>query len=255
LFLGLTLMWWTSRPASAEAPAKDVDLKPHVSDSDMSAYKLVWHDEFDGEKLSDQWDYRTDSKLRSTQLPANVSVKEGMLRLALKKEEAGKMHYTGAGVISKKTFKYGYYESSFKIPPGAGWHTSFWMMKHDGAGGTKPGATAQELDVCENDSIHPTQYNINVHRWNPTPHKWMGGRSVKTPDLSAKFHVFGCEFTAERINFFFDGRLMQTIDARGFEHGEQNIWLTSIAGNVGDIDDSKLPAAAEYEYVRFFAKQ
>jgi beta-glucanase (GH16 family) len=258
LFLGLVLVGWAGRPLLAEAPAKDADLKPRVTDSDMSAYKLVWHDEFEGEKLGDQWDYRTDSKLWSAQRAENVSVKDGRLRLALKKEEAGKMHYTGGGVISKRAFKYGYYESSFKIPAGAGWHTSFWMMKHNGKGGTAPEKAAQELDVCESDSIRPTQYNINVHRWNPKPHKWMGGRVVKTPDLSAEFHVFGCEFTAERINFFFDGRLMETIDARVFEHGAQNIWLTSIAGNLGGtkaVDEGKLPGVAEFEYVRFFERE
>jgi beta-glucanase (GH16 family) len=48
----------------------------------------------------------------------------------LKKEDRGKLHYTAGGVISKKTFKYGYYEARFRVPPGAGWHTSFWMMRN-----------------------------------------------------------------------------------------------------------------------------
>jgi beta-glucanase (GH16 family) len=52
------------------------------------------------------------------------------LRIALKKEDRGKLHYTAGGVISKKTFKYGYYEARFRVPPGAGWHTSFWMMRN-----------------------------------------------------------------------------------------------------------------------------
>lgn len=37
----------------------------------------------------------------------NVSVRDGKLILAVKKEDAGDKHYTGAGVISKVAFQYG----------------------------------------------------------------------------------------------------------------------------------------------------
>ena len=224
----------------------------------LPGYKLVWADEFDGGKLdTGKWVYRTDSKMWSTQKPENVSVSEGKLHLAVKKEDAGDKRYTGAGVISKRAFKYGYYEARFKTPPGAGWHTSFWMMLHDGKGGTGPTESAQELDVCENDSVKSTSYGVNVHQWNPKPHVSLGGKSVKTPDLSADFHVFGCEFTPATIKFFFDGALVQTVDATRLPHSDQNIWLTTIASNLGGtkaVDDTKLPAAAEYDYVRFYEK-
>lgn len=221
-------------------------------------YKLVWADEFNGDSLdTNKWDYRTDSKMWSTQLPQNVSVRDGYLILAVKKEGAGDKHYTGGGVISKQAFKYGYYESRFKVPPGAGWHTSFWMMLHNGHGGIGPTVSAQELDVCENDSVHQNSYGVNVHKWNPKPHVAMGGKAVKTPNLSSDFHVYGCEFTPEKVNYYFDGKLAQTVNVSKFKHSEQNIWLTTIASNLGGtkaVEDAKLPAAAEYDYVRFYEK-
>jgi len=222
-------------------------------------YKLVWSDEFNGDSLdTSKWDFRTDSRMWSTQKPENVSVRNGHLILAVNKEDAGGKHYTGGGVISKPAFKYGYYESRFKVPPGAGWHTSFWMMKHNGQGGTGPTASAQELDVCENDSVHQNSYGVNVHKWNPKPHVAMGGKTVKTPSLWGDFHVYGCEFTPEQVRYYFDGELVQTVDVSKFAHSEQNIWLTTIASNLGGtkaVDDAKLPAAAEYDYVRFYKKQ
>jgi len=235
-------------------------LAPRASFTEPPAgYTLAWSDEFDGQKLdAGKWVYRTDSKMWSTQKPENVTVADGRLSLHVKKEDAGDKHYTGAGVISKQAFKYGYYESKFKVPPGAGWHTSFWMMRHDGKGGTDPKATVQELDVCENDSVKLTSYGVNVHQWNPGPHKSLGGKSVKTPDLSADFHVWGCEFTPETVKYFFDGKLVQTVDATKFPHGEQHIWLTTIASSLGGakkVDDTQLPAAAEYEYVRYYEKK
>src|SRR5271170_861274 len=93
-----------------------------VPKAPLPGYKLAWSDEFNNGKLdTNKWDFRTDSKMGSTQLPGNVSVADGKLLLAVKKEDVGGMHYTGAGIISKQTFKYGYYESRFKVPPGAGW--------------------------------------------------------------------------------------------------------------------------------------
>ncbi len=225
----------------------------------LPGYKLVWSDEFNDGKLdTNKWGFRTDSKHWSTQKPENVSVRDGKIYLTVKKEDAGDKHYTGAGVISKQTFKYGYYESRFKVPPGAGWHTSFWMMKHDGKGGTGPTASAQELDVCENDSVNLTNYGVNVHRWNPQPHVSQGHKAIKTPDLSAGFHTFGCEFTPETVKYYFEGQLVQTVTVTNFAHSDQHIWLTTIASQLGKtkaVDDTKLPAAAEYDYVRFYQKQ
>ena len=237
---------------AAETNSPTVQLPP-------LGYKLVWADEFNASKLdTNKWVYRTDSKHWSTQLPANVSVRDGKLLLAVKKEDAGDKHYTGAGVISKVAFQYGYYESRFKVPPGAGWHTSFWMMKHHGQGGTDPTDSAQELDVCENDSVNQTNYGVNVHKWNPPPHFSQGHKAVKTPDLSADFHTFGCEFTPQTVKYYFEGKLVQTVAVTNFAHSDQHIWLTTIASSLGKtkaVDDAKLPAAAEYDYVRFYEKE
>ena len=219
-------------------------------------YRLVWSDEFDGHELdTNKWEFRTDSKMWSTQKPENVSVRGGNLVLAVKQAEAGDRHYTGAGIISRQAFRCGYYEARLRVPPGAGWHTSFWMMRHNGDGGTGPAVATQELDVCENDSVNLTNYAVNVHKWNPPPHASHGHKTVKTPDLSSDFHVFGCEFTKTFVKYYFEGRLVQTVAVTNFTPGDQNIWLTTIASNLGGttrVDDTKLPAAAEFDYVRFY---
>lgn len=221
-------------------------------------YRLVWSDEFDGTSLDmSRWVYRTDERMWSRQKPENVAVRDGKLILTVKKESSGKMEYTGAGIISRKRFLYGYYEARFKVPSGTGWHTSFWMMRHGGNGGTDPAKTLQELDVCENDSVNPRVYGVNVHRWNPKPHRSLGHRIIPSPDLSKDFHIFGCEFTPELMTYFLDGKPVQTVPATEFPHGEQNIWFTVIASWLSGtkaVDDTHLPAAAECDYVRFYEK-
>ena len=222
-------------------------------------HKLAWSDEFNGATLDlSKWNYRLDSRLMSVQKKENVSVSNGVLRLELKKEPAGKLNFTAGGVISKQLFKYGYYEARFKCPPTKGWHTSFWMMRYGGAGGKSKSDAVQELDVCENDSIDPRSYSVNLHRHNPKPHKGFGAKRVKTPDLSADFHVWGCEFTEKEIKYYFDGKLVQTIDATQISHGEQNVWLTTVGGDPGktyEPDDSRLPVFAEFDWVRVYERK
>lgn len=224
---------------------------------DGTKYKLAFNDNFNNRKLDrHKWVYRTDSKLSSTQLPANVTFRNGNLYLNVKKEKANGKDYTGAGIISRKAFGYGYYEARFKIPQGSGWHTSFWLMYHDGTGGTGPSKTALEYDICENDSHNKNGYNMVLHKWRGQ-HKTYGSKYLKTEDLSADFHVWGCEILPDKVHYYFDGKLVQTINTSDLPFGEVNIWLTSIAaswGNPKAIDDTKLPSYAVYDYVRFYKR-
>jgi hypothetical protein len=69
--------------------------------------------------------------------------------------------------------------------------------------------------------------------------------------------VWGRAFTPRRIDYYVDGRLVQSLDATVIPHGPQNIWLTSVAAPLGgtkSVDDSELQAVAEFHYVRHFAK-
>jgi beta-glucanase (GH16 family) len=216
-------------------------------------YTLAWSDEFNGTTLdTTNWDYRTDSKMWSAQQPQNVSVANGNLVIDLKKEQVGKMNYTGGGVISKKQFEFGYFEARFKVPPGSGWHTSFWTMIYNSKN-TKAHGTA-ENDICEQDSVHTTNYSAGVIAWG-NHNKGVGRKYVKTPDLSADFHVWGCELTPTTVKYFFDGKLTHQADTSQVKTGPSNVWLTCIAsylGGTGSVDGKKLPATAEFDYVRVF---
>lgn len=222
----------------------------------VEGYQFAWGDEFDGEKVdASRWDYRTGVRFWSEQRPENVSLRGGRLVIAGRKEKTAKAGYTCGGVISKQLFRYGYYEARFKVPAGAGWHTSFWMMR---SGGRTFDGPVQEIDVCENDSVSQKDYGVNTHQWVPQPHKSFGGKRVKTPVLSADFHVWGCEFTAQTLKYYFDGKAVHQADATVLQHGDMHVWLTMIAAPLGGtkaVDDAKLPAEAEYDYVRVFTRK
>lgn len=256
----LTPLLWTPLwlcIVSLHSHAQDIDpasgnAQP-IAGAGIVDHKLAWSDEFNGTALdSSKWNYRLDNRYWSVQKAANVAVADGQLRLLLKKEVTGSFNYSAGGVISKRLMRYGYYEARMKVPPGAGWHTSFWMMK---ANRPATDTVAIELDVIENDSVTPLKYGVNLHRHLPAPHVTYGSKSVTTASLSASYHVFGCEFTPTVVRYFYDGTLVQSIDARQFPHNDVNVWLTSIAAPLGGttaVDDTQLPAVALFDYVRFF---
>lgn len=248
----------------------------------LPSYRLVWSDEFDGGMLdTNKWHYRTGKRVLSFQQPENVSVTNGLLRLALKKEIAGGAQYTAGGVISREQFKYGYYEARFRCPNAAGWHTSFWTMDYADPVTLPPGADfaqlveqgratnttqvkAQEIDICEQDAVNPRSYSAGVIDWTGQTGKRTAGFGRKyyrdTADFSANFHVWGCEFTPATVKFYLDGKLTHETDAQKFPHGPQSIWLTCVAALWGDpvkpkaVADAKLPAWAEFDWVRFYEK-
>ena len=229
-----------------------------TNSASLPDYVLLWSDEFDGNTLDvSKWTCRADSKNLSTQKPENVVVKDGLLRLTLKKETASGKNYTGAGIISLAAFKHAYYEARIKMPAGDGWHNSFWLMKHDGSGTTDSQDASQGIDVAQNDSIDHQSYTVAFNKYNPLPAETLGYQRLTSPDLAADFHVFGCEFTSASVKFFLDGKLVQTVDVAKIPQGDMNIWFSSIASHLGGtpkVDDSALPQEAQCDYVRVYLK-
>ncbi len=214
-------------------------------------WRLAFSDEFNGNSLdTSKWTYRTGPRFWSDQKAANVTVSDGMLRIALRREKSGDLDYTAGGVISRQEFRYGYYEARLQLPRGKGWHTSFWMMKQSGQ---ESEARYQEIDVCEQDSVDPTSYSANFHIYHP--HSSFGYKRISKPDLQQGFHVYGANFTPDRVDFYLDDVLVNSADISALPHFDQNIWLTSIAAslrNTDHVDDSRLPEVALFDWVRYY---
>ncbi|WP_238015930.1 glycoside hydrolase family 16 protein [Dactylosporangium sp. AC04546] len=231
---------------------------PAAADPSGTGWTQVFSDDFSGSTLdTSRWNYRTDSKAYSTQRPENVSVSDGMLNIALKKETYGGKSYTGGGVISKQSLRYGYYETRAKLNDGAGWHSSFWIMSGDGST-TFPASQRTEIDGFEIDSISPTRIHHGVLTW-----KGSGvsagksyGTTYTSPTIDSRaWHVYGMDWQETSVRFYVDGTLMYTAPyvPTDWTHDYTNIWLTSIAyGTVPD--DTKLPATVQFDYVRYWQR-
>lgn len=228
-----------------------------------AAYQLVWADEFEGAELDRQaWSYRVDAKWDTAHRPENVVVADGKLKLILEQRANDGMTHTTGGVITKRAFRYGYYETRMKGWPDANWHPSFWTVhafglqtfgglpEFAGLGGSD--RPRLEVDFFEHDTNKLNQFHCGAIRWGPQGRLSRGRKHVTgLPDLSQAFHVFGCELLPDKMRVYFDGDLVNTVRIDDLPQPDNFVLLTSIGR---DIDNSKLPGTVEFDYFRFYAK-
>lgn len=196
-------------------------------------YALEWSDSFTGPALDiTKWNYRTDIKAKSAQLPANVSVNEGRLNIDLRRQMFGGQEYTGGGVVSKAAFRYGYFEVEAKTTTNPGWHSSFWMLAGSGVTTYAPGALT-EIDDFEINSEAPEVISMGMLDWS-------GGKAIASVRCNASykpgwstaegFHTYGLEWTEQEIQYYLDGSSVcrQPYPPTQYTHDALNIWLTAI---------------------------
>jgi hypothetical protein len=129
-------------------------------------------------------------------------------------------------------------------------------MKGDGS--TTLGTNrSTELDGFEiNTGALSTNANT-IHRWNPdgTDSPISGASYNMGFDSSAAFHVYGMEWTETNFYFYVDGVLKTTLSYPSTSHNHDmiNIWLTDIA-YMSPVNDTLLPATADFDYIRFYER-
>ena len=145
---------------------------------DGRKFKLVWHDEFDGDRLDEsKWSYRTNFWGRRAHWFATpednaVEVKDGLLRLKLVKRADGQFAspqlQTGELVWdvphednpkgfwplpkrekAKFAHRYGYYECRCKLQQMPGWWSAFWMQTPTQGCSLDPRFAGIEHDIME----------------------------------------------------------------------------------------------------------
>lgn len=219
-------------------------------------YELKWQDEFDGTSLNtEEWNYRNDSKNWSYQKPENVSVSNGKLKIDLKKEDFKGMKYTGGGIISKRNFKYGYYEISAKLSGATGGHSIFDLSNYSEK--SKFNTTETEIDGVEVDGIKPNNIKHTVTPLDPSLPGFTSKVYDAGFDTSKGFHKYGIDWNENQVIFYVDGVKKYTADYPKWYHqqGTENIWISCIASNQGGttkVDDNALPGEILVDYVRYY---
>lgn len=196
-----------------------------------AGYQLNWADEFDGAKVNEQeWTYRVGQAHFSRCEAEHVSLENGCMKILAAR---GPQHFTGGGLITKRTFLEGYFEARVKIDGGRGWHDAFWTTWLGSMNERRPDLKTKpriEIDALEH---YPTfdayKFSYGIIEWSPVLGNLSRDAHETPADLGADFHLFGFEVTTNFCNFFFDDQLIHTTDLRGIEQTDFHLWLTAIA--------------------------
>lgn len=241
-------------------------------------WQLIFEDEFTDDELNSDkwvkcywWDAAGCTNLGNREeqwyLPGNVSVSDGMLRLKAQREmtanTTGIYEYSSGMVTTGRVtydqlvptrfdFQYGYAEIRARAPRGQGLWPAFWLLpsRH---------APIPEIDVMEilGQEIETLYYAF--HYRDQIGKKRARGHSFKVPDLSEDWHVFGVEWSPERIIWYFDGvEQWRYDDARYVPHEPMymiiNLAIGGIWARAAD-ETTEFPAELAVDYVRVWQQE
>ena len=167
------------------------------------------------------------------------------------------------------TFKYGYVEGRFKLPPNRGAWPAFWMLPDDPAQGE--GAKAHpwppEIDIFEYFGSWKTKYDSAVlQRKGEKVSFHFGFNDVKF-DISQDFHTWAVEWNEQEIVFLFDGKiwtrsntpdsmkvpmyLLINLAVGGKWYGEEQSHQGTPT-KPWEVDEAGMPWKMECDYVRVY---
>jgi beta-glucanase (GH16 family) len=204
---------------------------PRAVDSSAGRWKLVWNDEFDGDRIDpSKWDYDIGNGFfdyaNSVWIPgwgneelqyytrerANASVKDSLLTIRACKEELHGCGYTSARLKTRQrdgtalfTTLYGRVEIRAKVPWGKGLWPALWMLPQQDRYGGWP--ASGEIDLMEIVGEKPHEVLNSIHFGSPGTdarqlithvHPLPGGSTV------ADWHVYAVEWEPGEIRFFVD---------------------------------------------------
>ena len=204
-------------------------------------FKLIWNDEFDGERLDDsKWGYRTNFWGRKAHWFATpednaVEVRDGLLRMKLLKRadgqfispqlQTGEIIWDIPPEENSKNFwplpkreklkfihRYGYYECRCRFQQKAGWWSAFWMQAPMIGCSLDPRRAGIEHDIMESfdpGKIIPHCFHYNgygsEHVCFKSPRVKKNAKAILALDKTV-FHTFGLLWEPDGYTVYIDGK-------------------------------------------------
>lgn len=245
-------------------------------------WALVWSDEFNysGAPDSLKWNYDLGDACNLgcgcgwgnneleyyTKESKNVIVKDGNLVITAIKEKKVNSDYTSTRLVTKgkAAWQYGKIEARLKLPSGKGTWPAFWMLPEENVYGGWP--KSGEIDIMEHVGYEPTKLYGTVHTqaFNHGIGTQVGDNMVVS-DMEDEFHIYGIEWTENKIDFYCDNEVYFTFKKQSEKSAEwpfnQQFHLLinlAVGGNWGGsqgIDEHIWPQQLLVDYVRVYQKK
>jgi Beta-glucanase/Beta-glucan synthetase len=241
-------------------------------------WTLAFADEFEGTSLDGRkwvtcywWNKDGCTNLGNRELqwyqPGNVTVAGGQLRLRAEPAQAkghnGAVYDYTSGLVStgrdvddvthpvRYAFKYGFTEMRARLPAGRGLLPAFWMLPTDHT-------YDPEIDIMEMLGQDPHVLYGTLHYRAELAGALTPRGVVRTPDLSADWHVFGLEWGPDRLVWYLDGaEWWRYANADHTPHQPMYLLVNlAVGGNwPGSPDGStRWPADMHVDYVRVWKR-
>ncbi|MDF2156975.1 glycoside hydrolase family 16 protein [Algoriphagus sp. CAU 1675] len=247
-----------------------------ISEQGFSQAKLLWSDEFSVDGLPDQykWTYdvgdhgwgNNELQLYVKASLENSRVENGHLIIEARKDESKTKGYTSARILTRgiASWQYGYIEVKAKLPEGIGTWPAIWMLPEENRHGGWP--KNGEIDIMEHVGYDPGVVHGTVHT-EAFNHSigTQKGKQIQVPDFNQEFHVYGIDWTKEKIDFLMDGEIYFTFENTGGDYKEwpfdqpfHLILNIAVGGNWGGqkgVNPDIWPQRMEIDYVRVFDRK
>ncbi|RIK78902.1 MAG: glucan endo-1,3-beta-D-glucosidase [Planctomycetota bacterium] len=188
--------------------------------ADEGNWKLIWSDEFDGDKLDySKWEAEVnafgggnDEQQMYTDRKENVRVENGSLVIEARKDnpniQGTTRPYSSGRVRTKHRgdWKYGKIEARAKLPEGEGMWSAVWMLPTEEKYGGW--AASGEIDIIEINGKSPETAHLTIHHGGGWPNNRQTGGKHKLDEgkYTDDFHVYAIEWQAKSIRWLIDGK-------------------------------------------------
>ena len=216
-------------------------------------WKLVWHDEFDGQQLDEsKWDV-PEGKRRDGWWSREAISLDGQGNLLISTlEQDGK--YLDGCVRTRGKFEhaFGYYVARIRLQEQPGHWSAFWMWGPSVGEIGSDGRDGTEIDIMEKPWLD-ARVQQTLHWDGYGQHHRSSGKVVEVPGVMEGFHTFSLWWKADQYVFYVDGKETWRTDAGGVCQVPLYIKLSDEIGKWGgDITKARLPDRFVVDYVRVY---
>jgi beta-glucanase (GH16 family) len=247
--LGVVIAAGLSRTAWAEEP-KDVLPPPPAG----KAWKLAWHDEFNGTRLDEsKWEIPPDMpRVDGWWMRKAISL-DGKGHLDISVTKDGNRYVSGC-VRTRGKFEhaFGYYVARLQFHKQLGHWTAFWLYNDCVNRVGDEGRDGTEIDIVERPWLNDcVQHTLNWDGYG-IAHK-QKKKLLWVPGVKEGFHTIGLLWLPDEYRFYVDGKETWRTNAGGVCQVPLYVKLSDEVGWWGgNIKRAKLPDHFLVDYVRVY---
>jgi hypothetical protein len=247
--------------------------KGYITPLEYEGYKLVWHDEFEGNNLNtDDWVFESGDGCPSLcgwgnnelqfYRSQNAWVSDGVLTIEAREESIQNRKYTSARIKTqgKQSFQYGRIDMRALLPKGQGIWPALWMLGDNINSVGWP--ACGEIDMMEMIGGGPGRDN-RVHgtlHWDFNGHVEAGGRyTLASGTFADEYHVFTTIWDETSIKWYVNEIKFHEIDITPHHMTEFHqkfyfIFNVAVGGNWpgSPNENTVFPQQMKVDYIRVF---